>query len=619
MKINNSELSIFVENEGNNYYRYELQEKENNRIPLGSFKDRPTKLGVRSNPYKTLKQKIPDYILPSVYNEINIDTYIQGVLRELEIELEIQEDNQPKEYETEYLKYPVQGYIFEDNTYWKISYRNGNLIKENEILRGKITNFLRIADYSKDTTNNFEITILDMNEERNKKTEYHFTGTKGKIIKNIINNDLGWSETYVRDFIYKLAYTHSNDNTKMGVVGGYESWDNIKIMPKDKLRDISELTNYFKNKLTKKHLEVIKSTIFIPFHWILRQDKNYMGRGIIKFVVIHGVPAAFKNGIVNIVRNMFDFHTTIPIDEGGTPNTYASLRNSINDNIGFVLCDESDNAFIDENKKFRSQTDNSVENLLKMVFQAGMPSVSEETGKNLEQEFRGTPIFIWNDDFKKTKALEDRCIVLCFEEQFNLKYEDLFDIEKFKEDLLYFGAVFASCLKEHWKGELDKIREYEEIINTVFKYMKEDYNIDTDFLIKTKIKEENKFVDIFDIFYNRMHNKLHKIYNLEHYIDGDKINNKVFDKMEVNFIKHIGKKELYVNQNRFIDYIRYHVAKDGGLLIEQIEEIFDLGETVKKGNVNCYKININTFMQNINKHSDDEEKTIKKETQSRIL
>ena len=620
MQIEDSELYFFVKPNGDGTYDYSLKEGEKEEVYLDTVKQKPSKLKPRSEPRKAFKSKIEKLITPTKYDDLGINVYINNLMVELQKELKVKEDNQKPVYEGEYTEYAVKGYVYKDDRYWKTDFRNGELIYEHEVLKGKVIDFARISDYSHDTINHYKITILDQSSKDGIPKKYFFYDSKDNIVESIVRNDLGWNKYHVKDFIYKLTYTFSVDNTEQGVVGGYSEWDNIQTVSKKKLRDISELTNYFKNKLSKKHLEVIKSLMLIPFHWILRQDNNYMGRGIIKFVVLHGAPSAFKNGIVNIVRNMFDFYSTIPIDASGTPNTYASLRNSINDNIGFVLCDESDNAFIDENKKFKSQSDSSVENLLKMVFQEGMPSVSEETGKNLKQKFRGTPIFIWNDDFKKTKALEDRCIVLCFEKQFEIDFENFFDINYYKKDLLYFGNVFASCLKEHWEDELRKIRDYEELINTVFKYMAEEYNIDTSFLIDTKIDEENEFLDIFDIFYNRMHSKFHEIHNVEHYVNETGINNDVFDKMKVDFIKTIGKTDIYVNKNRFINYIKYHVAKDGGLLIEQIEKKFDLGEVVKRENVECYKINIEDFLDNINKHGDDkEEKVEKEETQSRIL
>ena len=66
----------------------------------------------------------------------------------------------------------------------------------------------------------------------------------------------------------------SENNTKQGVVGGYCSWNDIKKPSNND--DITSLTDYFKNQLTSKHLEVIKSLLLIPFHNILRNDQIYV-------------------------------------------------------------------------------------------------------------------------------------------------------------------------------------------------------------------------------------------------------------------------------------------------------------------------------------------------------
>ena len=101
------------------------------------------------------------------------------------------------------------------------------------------------------------------------------------------------------------------------------------------------------------------------------------------------------------------------------------------------MCDESNGVFLDDNKKFKNSNIAPVENLLKGIFQTNMPNVSSQTtGQNLDQHYNATPIFIWNDDFKKTEALKDRCICIEFKEEFNRDFENLFDINEEKKNLL---------------------------------------------------------------------------------------------------------------------------------------------------------------------------------------
>lgn len=396
----------------------------------------------------------------------------------------------------------------------------------------------------------------------------------------------------------------------------------------DVSEDMKKFTDYIKNELERKHHEVIKSLMLIPFHWILRQDEGYAGRSKIRFVVLYGAPGAFKNGVVNIVRNMFDFYNTIPIDDGGAPKTYASLRNELSDNLGIVMCDESDGAFIDKNKKFKNSSDVPVENLLKGIFQEHLPKVStQEIGKNTKQKFHGTPVFIWNDDFKKTKALEDRCFALYFDKQFNTGYKNLFDINEHKKAAVYFGKAFASCLKKYWKDELRKYTEFEQLINAIYFHMKEDYKIDVDFLIKTEIEEEDEFLDIFDIFFDRMHNKIRNIFNYQAYIiNENEAKDELWDLLsaETSFIKYIGTRSnnqnLYFDRKKFITYIRDVIAEDGGLLEKDIEEKFQLdtngGKYHKRENVECYKMKKTFFMKNINKFVDDDDNDDEEKSES---
>lgn len=330
-----------------------------------------------------------------------------------------------------------------------------------------------------------------------------------------------------------------------------------------------------------------------------------------QFVVICGTPSAFKTGIVNIVRNMFDFHNTIPIDEGGTPSSYASLRNAINDNIGFLMCDESNGVFLDNNKKFSNTNIAPVENLLKGIFQTNIPNVSSQTtGQNLTQHYNATPIFIWNDDFKKTEALKDRCICIEFKEQFNKQYKNLFDIDEQKDNLLAFGHTFAYCFKEHWE-ELKKERNWEVLVDKILQYMHDEYDIDTEFLIKTKVEEKNTSLDIEEMFYNRMHYKFRQIPNIEAYIAGENITHTLFDKLDVNFIKEYNSKSIYCYKTQFIKYIRDKVAEDSGLTEKHIEETFNIEGKYANGTM-CYRFEIKDFISKVNKFKKETDETEEK-------
>ena len=397
--------------------------------------------------------------------------------------------NSNKTYEG---KYEVNGYALKDGIYWKISCKNNNIIYKYKVLKAEIGDFHRISDYSNLTSNYFYFKLYEPTNNKNQRKKYKLYGKKDDIIDQIIKKELAWNKSHLKDFIYKFVFEHSINNTKQGVIGGYCSWDDIK-EPQEPI-DITSLTDYFKNELTDKHHEVIKSLLLIPFHHILRHDLSYMGKGMVRFVVIYGVPSAFKKEIVNIVRNMFDFYRTIPMNEGGTPSSYASLINEIDDNVGFLMCDESNGVFLDNNKKFKNTNRAPIENLLKGIFQTKISYVSsKKTGKNLTQYYNATPIFILNDDFKKTETLKDRCICIEFKEQFNKKDENQFDINEQKDNLLTFGNAFAYCFKKHWE-ELYGIREWEILVNKILQYMLDEYNIDTEFLIQTKV--EKKETDI---------------------------------------------------------------------------------------------------------------------------
>lgn len=638
MEIGDSGLYIIVDKEDKNTYKYTYKKgKEGTNQLIDLSEHKPKKIGIRTVIGQFIISKIKKLVDEDEYQDIGINVYYKQQMEKLEQELQIKLDNQYKKAKDSN-EYNIDGYILDNGIYYKVDFRNGELVREYDVLNAEIVDFKRITDFSKDTTNHFEIKLSETPDANGHREKYFFKDTKSNIVRSLINNDLAWNEQYLKNFIYKFIMNNSAKYTEQGVIGGYSSFNDIK-EPSEV--NISELTDYFKNILTKKHLEVIKATILIPFHWILRDDDDYMSRGIVKFVVLHGAPSAFKNGIVNIVRNMFDFYNNIPIDDSGTPNTYASLRNAINDNLGFVLCDESNNVFLDDDRKFRAQADNSVENLLKGIFQKRMPAVSsKEIGDNIKQNFHGTPIFIWNDDFKRTEALKDRCFVLCFNHRFNDDYENLFSVKHFKKQLLFFGEAFAWCLASNWNEgkKLRNIRDYETLINNVFELMYQKFKIDTQFLIDTKIVESDDVINIKDIFFNRMHYKLYSIHNLNQYVNEAGINKNVFDLMHLDFLKAKDKKGIYVyfNKNKFINYIRDKVANDGGLRIDQIEEVFDFEvnnnvkgdeEEIKEkkhifniSNVPCYKYKIKTFIEECTTDIDDDDNIIPKETtQSSIL
>ena len=484
MQINDNGFSIFVEKKDNVYQYYIKTSNDTEKEYIGSHKKEPIELSTRTTVGKLVLAQLHNYIPPNEYNDIHI--YYNQIMQKLQDELKMQKQ-EVKEEKTKKKNYITSGYMLKDGIYWKIKQKNDETIYEYMVLKAEIINFCRISDYSNQTSNyfDFKLNVVEPNNHNEGKI-HRFYGKKDDIIDQIMKNDLAWDELKLKEFIYKFTFENSERYTKQGVVGGYCSWNNIK---KPEKRDITTLTNYLKNELTQKHLEVIKSLLLIPFHYILRHEIDYPSRKVVRFVVICGVPSAFKNGIVNIVRNMFDFYRTIPINEGGTPSSYASLRNAINDNIGFLMCDESNGVFLDGNKKFRNTNIAPVENLLKGIFQIDIPNVSSQTtGKNLTQHYNATPIFIWNDDFKKTEALKDRCICIEFKEPFNRNFENLFNASKQKKNLLAFGDTFAYCFKNHWE-ELRNEVEWEKLVDKILKYMQEEYDIDTEFLREIQIEE----------------------------------------------------------------------------------------------------------------------------------
>ena len=595
MQINDNGFSIFVEKKDNVYQYYIKTSNDTEKEYIGSHKKEPIELSTRTTVGKLVLAQLHNYIPPNEYNDIHI--YYNQIMQKLQDELKIQK-KEIKEEKTKKKNYITSGYMLKDGIYWKIKQKNDETIYEYMVLKAEIINFCRISDYSNQTSNyfDFKLNVVEPNNHNEGKI-HRFYGKKDDIIDQIMKNDLAWDELKLKEFIYKFTFENSERYTKQGVVGGYCSWNNIK---KPEKRDITTLTNYLKNELTQKHLEVIKSLLLIPFHYILRHEIDYPSRKVVRFVVICGVPSAFKNGIVNIVRNMFDFYRTIPINEGGTPSSYASLRNAINDNIGFLMCDESNGVFLDGNKKFRNTNIAPVENLLKGIFQIDIPNVSSQTtGKNLTQHYNATPIFIWNDDFKKTEALKDRCICIEFKEPFNRNFENLFNASKQKKNLLAFGNTFAYCFRNHWE-ELRNEIEWEKLVDKILKYMQEEYDIDTEFLREIQIEEKETSIDIEEMFYNRMHYKFRQVYNIEAYIEGDTINHNIFEKLDIDFLYSHNSKSVYFYKNQFINYIRDKVAEDGGLTEQHIEEAFNI-KTTTKSNRKCYRFDIETFMQKINK------------------
>ena len=545
-------------------------------------------------------------ILTTISTTLNNEINFTQITEDFDRYEEQKEKNTNKSVDIYTGKYKTDGYALKDGIYWKIDYTNGDISYEYKVLRAEIGDFYRISDYSYQTSNYFEFKLYKPTNNKNQMKTYKFYGKKDDIIDQMMKNELAWNELNLKEFIYKFTFENSDDNTKEGVVGGYCSWNDIKKPSNND--DITSLTDYFKNQLTSKHLEVIKSLLLIPFHYILRNDQKYMSREIVQFVVICGTPSAFKTGIVNIVRNMFDFYNTIPIDAGGTPSSYASLRNAINDNIGFLMCDESNGVFLDNNKKFTNNNKAPVENLLKGIFQTNIPNVSSQTtGQNLTQHYNATPIFTWNDDFKKTEALKDRCICIEFKEPFHKKGKNLFNINEQKDNLLAFGHAFAYCFKKHWK-ELKEERNWEELVNRILGYMQEEYNIDTQFLINTKVTEKETNIDIEEMFFNRMHYKFRQIPNLESYIEGKKINPTIFDKLDVNFIKQYNSKSIYCYKTQFINYIRDKVAEDGGLTEKHIEKVFNAESKYANGTL-CYRFGIQDFMNKVNKFNKKDDET----------
>lgn len=193
--------NVYVEQEiaDNVYITVEKEEeqyiyclKENNEEAfLARLNERPRELKPKSIPKNTLKSKIEKYVLPSQYSDLGIDVYINQFIEKFEKNLKIKEANTLEEKEKkEYLEYFVRGYTYQDNMYWKTEYINGELILNYEVLKGKITHFLRIADYSNDTNNMFEIGIEKMNKDNTKKEKFNLRGTKSQIVDTIMKSDL---------------------------------------------------------------------------------------------------------------------------------------------------------------------------------------------------------------------------------------------------------------------------------------------------------------------------------------------------------------------------------------------------------------------------------------------
>lgn len=414
-------------------------------------------------------------------------------------------------------------------------------------------------------------------------------GNKPTVIDKISNMSIGSNKKNTTEVLEHLDTDIGFDVTERYLVGGFKTkaeMDLISINNNMDVKTINEVLDWCNKYLTDEHKIIFKYLLLSPFIRLLRDDHKYP-REVVKACILEGKPKAFKTGLINLCRNVYDETKTINFNESPSVQSMPGLRNKLNSIVGINLVDESNSKILSQKSNFKRE----FEDLIKLHFDKNLPQISSDTtGTNLMQENNSLLCITWNDRATVVHALKDRLIKLWFDEDFKTE-EDIREIYNWKTGLVDFGKLFINYFKEDY-DYLMNIDNPNHMINHVLEKINTTYNIQLDWLIDVEIIYESEVS-------TEWINDLWKEWIYYYQDNGEDIDE--FNRL--SYVHSVNKNSVLLYQTRFTKYVATELAHDSGISNEHILKAIECVEPVESnyGNSPVYLINIKLLEEQLSR------------------
>lgn len=443
---------------------------------------------------------------------------------------------------------------------------------ENIILNGVITDYQVLRQYGDNGTVIHKINIKTWDNQIFS-TE---AGSVEEIRDWIMINNLGKDKRMVLNFLHHTLLALRKETTIYGILGGYRRLEDIK-KPKNK-KPARYLNTWLQENFGEEQLRLFKSLILLPFHTIIRNDEDAEPRGLVRAVIAQGDSDQLKSLTTNFYINCFTTHTTVPLSDNRSSDSFPALRNDCHNNTGILMCDEADKLMVDWTGGGKLVPE--AVNFFKRMEQSRSLNVADlnRQGKNMGSLLNSTPVCIWNDFIEYVPApINDRLLLCQFHKENKPMIKQKWKLSNGKKQMLLFGEHLSWAF--HQCYENIKVMDTETATNTILTYLNKHYGYNMNFLIETELM----YTDILQAEDNIRENIIGA---LRSYISQTKIeedfipasqqlqDNKKF-KAHLSYCKKGRDGFLRIKVKTFTDWVNRKVLNGGETTPTEIAEMFN--------------------------------------------